>query len=143
MDANPDSGAEFYLSAQLIANDVWKPSDLYVLGLRYATTASSNTYVGDLSARYPITDKFRISPRIRLGYRDGDSNGAGWEEYSVLPSLKLDYQWTRNMGFEMESGAKLTQRLQSGTRDDETEYFVTLGYRYDFNAEGEVVKSGQ
>jgi len=142
VDANPDSGAEYYLSAQLIGNDLLKPSDLYILGLRYASTSDSKAYVTDISARYPITDQLRINPRLRLGYRNGDSNGAGWEEYTLLPSLKVDYQWTRNFGLELESGAKFTERLQSGTRDDETEYFITAGYRYDFNAEGPVAKTG-
>ena len=94
-----------------------------------------------MSARYPVTDKLRLNPRLRFGYRDGAINGTGWEEYSILPSLKLDYQWSRNLGIELESGAKYTERLQSGTRDNETEYYVTVGYRYDFNAEGPVVET--
>ena len=32
--------------------------------------------------------------------------------------------------------------LQSGTRDDETEHYVIVGYRYDFDAEGPVVRTG-
>ena len=143
IDANPDSGAEYYLAGQLIGNDLLKPSDLYSLGLRYANTANSKSYVSDLSARYPLTDSLRINPRLRFGYRDGEVNGTGWEEYSILPSLKLDYQWSRNWNLEMESGAKYTERLQSGTRDNETEYYVTVGYRYDFDAEGPVVKVDQ
>jgi len=142
VDANPDSGAEYYLAAQLIGNDLLKPSDLYSLGLRYANTANSKAYVSDLSARYPLADSFRINPRLRFGYRDGDINGIGWEEYSILPSLKVDYQWSRNWNLEVESGAKYTERLQSGTRDNETEYYVTVGYRYDFSADGPVVKAG-
>jgi len=143
VDANPDSGAEYYVSGQLIGTDLLKPSDLYVLGLRYATTTDSKTYVADLSARYPISDNFRVNPRLRLGYRDGDTSGTTWQEYSIMPSLKLDYQWSRNLGMELESGAKFTEKQQSGTRDDQTEYFVTVGYRYDFNAEGDVVKAGK
>lgn len=143
VDANPDSGAEFYVSGQLTGTDLLKPSDLYVVGLRYATSPNSKTYVADLSARYPVDDKLRVNPRLRFGYRNGDTNGASWDEYSIMPSLKLDYQWSRTTGLELESGAKYTQKLQAGTRDDQTEYFVTLGYRYDFNAEGEIVKAGR
>ena len=142
VDANPDSGNEYYLSGQIIGNDLLKPSDLYVLGLRYATTADTKTYVADVSARYPVSDKLRINPRLRVGYRNGDAGAGAWEEYSVLPSLKLDYQWSRNLGFELESGAKYTEKLQSGTRDNQTDYFITVGYRYDFNAEGGIVVAG-
>ena len=139
VDANPDSGNQIYVSGQFTANDMLKPSDFYLLGLRFANSPQSNTYVADLSARYPISQALRLNPRLRVGFRDGSVNGTGWEEYSLLPSLKLDYQWTRDFGLELESGAKLTERLQGGTRDNQTEYFVTVGYRYDFNAEGGLV----
>ena len=135
--AVPASGNEFYFSGQLTGNDLFKPSDLYVLGLRYATTPDVKTYVADLSARYPITDKLRLNPRLRLGYRNNGT--AAWEEYSVLPSLRLDYQWTRDWNLELEGGAKLTRKLQAGTQDDQSELFVTVGYRYDFAVEGAVV----
>ena len=143
VDANPDSGNQYYVSGQISANDMLKPSDFYVLGLRYANSPQSNTYVADLSARYPVSQALRLNPRLRVGFRDGSSTGSGWEEYSLLPSLKLDYQWTRDLGLELESGVKYTERLQSGTRDTQTEYFVTAGYRYDFNAEGGVVGAGK
>ena len=138
VDANPSSGNEYYLSGQLIGNDLMKPQDLYVLGLRYATTPTTDTYVADLSARYPVSDKFRVNPRLRLAYRKGMPSE--WEELSVLPSLRFNYQWTREFGLELESGAKFTEKRQAGTRDDQSEYFVTVGYRYDFGAEGAVVK---
>jgi hypothetical protein len=95
------------------------------------------TYVADLSARYPVSDKLALNPRLRLGYRQDDV--AKWEEVSAVPSLRLDYQWTRDWNLELEGGAKIARKLQAGTQDDQSEVFVTLGYRYDFNAEGAVV----
>jgi len=131
------SGNEWYLSGQLTATDVFKPTDLYVLGLRYATAQDVRTYVADLSARYPLSDKLALNPRLRLGYRQNDV--AQWEELSVVPSMRLDYQWTRDWNLELEGGAKIARKLQAGTQDDQSEVFVTVGYRYDFNAEGAVV----
>ena len=32
----------------------------------------------------------------------------------MLPSFKLDYQTTRDLGFELESGVKWTDRLELG-----------------------------
>jgi outer membrane scaffolding protein for murein synthesis (MipA/OmpV family) len=108
-----------------------------VLGLRYATAQDVKTYVADLSARYPVSDKLALNPRLRLGYRKDDV--AQWEELSAVPSLRLDYQWTRDWNLELEGGAKIARKLQAGTQDDQSEVFVTVGYRYDFNAEGAVV----
>ncbi len=137
VDAVAATGNEWFFSGQLTGTDLFKPTDLYVLGLRYATAQDTKTYVADLSARYPVTDKLALNPRLRLGYRQDDV--AKWEELSAVPSLRLDYQWTRDWNFELEGGAKLARKLQAGTRDDQSEVFVTVGYRYDFNAEGAVV----
>ena len=135
----PASGNEFYVSGQLTGTDWFKPSDLYVLGLRYATTPTSDAYAADLSARYPVTDKLRVGPRLRLSYRTGGP--APWEEYAALPSLQLNYQWAKGLGLELETGAKFSQKFAGETRDTESEVFVTFGYRYDFDAQGETVRA--
>ena len=137
VDAVTATGNEWFFSGQLTGTDLFKPSDLYVLGLRYATAQDVKTYVADFSARYPLTDKLALNPRLRLGYRQ--DSVAQWEELSVVPSLRLDYQWTRDWNLEFEGGAKLVRKLQAGSTDDQSEVFVTVGYRYDFNAEGAVV----
>ncbi|HEX2336244.1 MAG TPA: hypothetical protein VHI72_07190, partial [Hyphomicrobiaceae bacterium] len=101
---------------------------------RVADLAASNLYVLDLSARYPLTNELRINPRLRLGYQIGDSSDL--REVTVLPSILLNYYWTRDLSLELEVGAKLTERQQAGATETETDLFFTAGFRYDFYADG-------
>ncbi|MFA5951948.1 MAG: tetratricopeptide repeat protein [Hyphomicrobium sp.] len=136
VDATPTTGTEFYYSAQLIANDMAADGDMFIAGLRVADREDSNLYVVDLNTRIPITPDLRVGPRVRFGYRDGDTSDL--EEYSVLPSLLVNYFVTRNINFEVEAGAYWTNTRINGVEETETELFITAGYRYDFQADGRI-----
>lgn len=133
VDAMPGTGNEYYYSAQLMATDVFRTGDMYVAGLRFADRVDSNLYVLDLNTRFPLTPDLRISPRLRLGYTTGDTNDL--REISVLPSVLLNYYWTKDFSLELELGTKWTQRELAGATERETELFVTAGFRYDFYAD--------
>jgi tetratricopeptide (TPR) repeat protein len=133
VDATPSPGNEFYYSAQLMGTGLFAGGDMYIVGIRFADREASHLYVLDLNARYPLTPEFRINPRLRLGYQVGD--GTDLREFTVLPSILFDYFWTRDLSFELEVGAKWTSREQAGARENETEFFVTAGFRYDFYAD--------
>ncbi len=132
--ALPGSGTETYYAAQLIANDMFEKNDMYIVGLRLADGEDSDFYVLDFNSRYPISDALRVGPRLRLGYRVG--NGIDLTEYTVLPSVLVDYYWTRDLSLEVEVGANWTQTSQLDVREDNTELFFTAGFRYDFYADG-------
>lgn len=136
VEATTGSGNEYFYSAQLIGNNVFVDEDLFVAGLRFADLSASNYYVLDLSARYPLIDGLKINPRLRLGYRTGDYDDL--VEYSVLPSILVDYYFTRDMSFELEIGADWRTSKQNGIEETSTDLFFTLGYRYDFYADGQV-----
>lgn len=127
-------GREFYYSAQLIGTGIFQTGDMYIAGFRFADLAQSNLYVLDFSARYPLTSEFRVSPRLRLGYRKGDSTDL--EEYTVLPSVLLNYYWTKDINLELEVGTKWTQLQQLGAKETTTNLFLTAGIRYDFHVDG-------
>ena len=129
-------GTDIYASAQLMATSVFQEGDMYAAGLRYAHFSDSNLYVADFSARYPISEALKVTPRLRLGYRTGD--GIDLTEYSALPSVLFNYYVSRDFSFEVEGGASWTQLQQNGARETTTELFVTAGFRYDFSADGTV-----
>jgi tetratricopeptide (TPR) repeat protein len=134
VDAMLPTGTELYYSAQLMGTNLLAEGDLYIAGVRVADLAASNLYVLDLSARYPLTTELRINPRLRLGYQIGDSSDL--REVTVLPSILLNYYWTRDLSLELEVGAKWTERQQAGATETETDLFFTAGFRYDFYADG-------
>jgi hypothetical protein len=69
--------------------------------------------------RLPLTNEWRVNPRLRLGYTAG--TGVDLKEYTVLPSFLVDYV-----------GAQWTSTTQAGIRTQDTELLATVGFRYDF-----------
>jgi tetratricopeptide repeat protein len=128
------AGNEYYYAAQLIGNNIVTDGDMYIGAIRYSQMAASNLYVLDFNTRIPTTPDLRISPRLRLGYMTG--RGSPLTEYTVLPSVLVDYQWTRNLSLEFEVGVQWTNTLQPGIKSQDTELLATLGLRYDFYRDG-------
>jgi hypothetical protein len=124
------AGNEYYYAAQLIGNNIVKDGDMYIAALRYSQLATSNRYVLDFNTRFPLTNDWRISPRLRLGYARGRGNDL--TEYTVLPSILVDYYWTKQLSLEAEVGVQWTSTTQLGIRNQDTELMATVGVRYDF-----------
>ena len=124
------AGNEYYYSTQLIGNNIVKDGDMYIAALRYSQLTTSNLYLLDFNFRFPMTPEWRISPRLRLGYTKGRDTDL--IEYTVLPSLLVDYYWTKDLSFEAEIGVQWTSTTQLGIRSRDTELMATIGLRYDF-----------
>lgn len=124
------AGNEYYVSTQFMGSNLVTNGDMYVVGLRYSRLLDSNMYVLDFNTRYPLWTGLAISPRLRLGYRLG--RDIDLTEYTAVPSLLVDYQWTRQLSSELEVGVERTWGEQSGFKEDNLDFFLTLGFRYDF-----------
>ncbi len=124
------AGNEYYYSTQFIGNNIVKDGDMYIAALRYSQLTTSNLYMLDFNFRFPMTSEWRISPRLRLGYTKGRDTDL--TEYTVLPSLLVDYYWTKDLSFEAEVGVQWTSTTQFGVRSRDTELMATIGVRYDF-----------
>ena len=112
---------------------------MYIAGVRFADLADLKLYVLDFNARFPLLTDFRVSPRLRLGYRKGDT--IDLKEYTVLPSILIDYYWTKDFALEFEVGSKWTSLERFGVKDVTTELFLTAGFRYDFYADDKTKSS--
>jgi len=134
VDGSKPLGREYYLSGQLIANDIFFPGDLYTGALRFARLADSYVYFADLDARFPLSEQFRITPRLRLGYREG--RNAPLKETTVLPSLLFDYFITKNLAIEAEIATKWINTTAGTIQGNTRDLFFTLGLRSDFSSEG-------
>lgn len=132
VDAMPSTGTEYYYSAQLVGNNLLTEDDLWTAGLRYSDLDATDNYAVDLSTRYAVTKDMRVTPRVLLEYHEGKK--ADLEEYSVLPSVLMDYMWMKDLNLELELGAKTTWRTEGVVESHDTEVFVTAGVRYDFYA---------
>lgn len=134
LPATEGTGNEYFYATQLIGNSIITNDDLLIAGLRFADLDQSNYYVLDLSLRYPLMDSLKINPRLMLGYRTGDATDL--VEYTVLPSLLIDYYLTRDLSLELEVGARWTDTKENNVEETSTDLFLTIGYRYDFYADG-------
>jgi len=130
VDAIPDPGTEIYLSAQLSGSGIFTDSDYLGLGLRYLDSSEYRTFIGDFSMRYPVNDKLRLGPRLRVAYRDSKDDDR--EQVLIMPSLNLGYRLNEHWSLETEAGAKWEDNLGGDASGDRSEFLFALGYRYEF-----------
>jgi len=121
------TGIEVAYTARLVANDVLSDGDVNVLALRFYDGSNSDIIGVSLDARYPLTRKIRLNPRLRTDYR---MNDFGADMFRFVPSLRCDW---RVFHFQLESeiGFEWFEPL-GGIDDRRLGYFVMLGARYDF-----------
>lgn len=136
VEGQQGSGDEFYYSAQLIGTNLTTEGDMLIAAIRYADRQLTDLYVLDAQVRYPVTERFKVSPRLRLGYLTG-KDALDLTEYTVQPSILLDYAITRDWHFETEVGTNWTHRTSGTATENNTELFITAGYRYDFYADSQ------
>ncbi|MFM5893524.1 MAG: SPOR domain-containing protein [Novosphingobium sp.] len=136
--ALPATGKEYYYGLQLIGSDLVMSNDIYILSGRFANTATAKIYTFDFNARLPITSKFRLSPRLRYGWRDGKATtlAPGGTFNQFQPTLRLNYFPVRHSEIEVEFGGNFTkQSIYNGTTFDhvsEAGWVLSAGYRLDF-----------
>lgn len=137
--ALPAIGTEYFYGAQLIGTDLFMTNDIYILSGRFADTATTRIYTLDVNARVPVTAKFRISPRLRYGYRDGkitDATPVPGSFRQLQPTLRLNYYPIRHSEIEIEFGGNFSTRKENIgsalTTTKERGWVLTAGYRLDF-----------
>ncbi len=121
---------EFYYALQLIGSSLVREGDLASVGIRYADTTRYNSYSGNLNTRFPISDQWRVNPKLYVDYRQhkiGDE-----EQWRLRPSLRVEYRIKRTLRFEIEGGYEWMNERISALDEDTRGYFFTVGYRWDF-----------
>lgn len=137
--ALPAMGTEYFYGAQLIATDLMMTNDIYILSGRYADTATARIYTADLNARVPVSNAFRISPRLRYGYRDSkitSSTPVPGTFNQFQPTVRFNYYPFKHSEVEIEFGGNFTHQsvynAGSWDRISEKGWVLTVGYRLDF-----------
>ncbi|MDE2619959.1 MAG: hypothetical protein KGL54_07320, partial [Sphingomonadales bacterium] len=137
----PSMGKEYYYGLQLIGSGLVWGNDIYILSGRYSNTSTARIYTGDFNARIPVTGKFRLSPRLRYGYRDdkpSQNNLVPGTYTQVQPTLRMNYYPLRHSEIEVELGGNFTSQSvfdsqsSSWGRIREKGWVLSAGYRLDF-----------
>ena len=127
--ATPETGTDYFLSTQLVGNNIWMNRDTAVLGLRYLDTDLSETISLIANSRFPITRNWRINPRLQFDFRKLN-DGRSQEKIRAL--LRTDYRYLNKARFDFEVGYDETTDDGSTQSLGNNNLFVTLGYRWDF-----------
>lgn len=124
------TGNDLFYSLQLIGLSLIKQGDLAILGVRYSDTSAARTTTFSLNTRYPVNDAWHVNPRLRVDWRTFTRDNS--KQWTVEPSIRLNYRFRRHYQFEVEGGTDWSARdLTSGT-ENSSGYYVSLGYRADF-----------
>jgi len=127
--ATPDSGADVAVATQLIGFGLFGRGDVSTLGLQYQTGSTMETLSLGLSSQFPIGERWRLQPRLRVDQRKFDADGSTQTTY--VPTLRTELRVQR-FTMELEGGAEIGSRDLGQTTEDTTRYYFSLGYRYDF-----------
>jgi hypothetical protein len=120
---------ESSLSTQLIANNLFKEGDIAIFGARYVDGSTMKTSSVLANLRYPLWQGFRISPRLRLDYRQFLEDGS--KQLLTSPSLQIDWHRGR-MTLEAEGGSEFGSRQRPDDTEDTRRYWFMIGYRMYF-----------
>jgi len=127
--ATPSSGIEYYYATQVIANNIFKPGDTTLMGLRYADTNASNTVTLSVNSRYPHSKNLRFNPRLRIDFQTREANS---EIVKYRPSFRIDWRARRKIKFEMEAGYEYSDIQDNFGDRIESNFFINIGYIADF-----------
>ena len=138
IDATPESGgvaatpeSEYsYYSADLVASSLFTEGDVGIFGLRYAVSETTDVYSTTFDTRFPVGRGWRISPRLRVDYREIKTDQS--TQWIYTPGLRVQYRMGRRLRFELQTGKQFSTREMETADQDRESWFVNAGYQYFF-----------
>lgn len=130
VEAIESTGDEFFYTLQLLTDNLFMTGDLSTVSLRYADTKQRDTYTVILNSRLPVTDKWRINPKMQIDYRE--NKHLSGEQWRLRPSLRLEYSLGKGVNFEIDAEYTWADKELEGIAEDKEGYSVSAGFRWDF-----------
>ena len=127
--AQPSTGLDLTYQAQLYSSSLWRTGDFHILTFTYGDTEVGKIEALSASSRFPIGGAWRIGPRLSVDHRDIVSDGS--TQFTVLPSLLLDYQRGRKL-LQLEVGGQTGRRNATQQTENTRRYYVSAAYRISF-----------
>ena len=127
--ATPSTGTDYFISTQIVGNNLILKRDTGVLGLRYLDTSLSNTWSFIANTRIPVSRNWRINPRLQYDIRK-ITDGRSQNKFRAL--VRTDYRYLNKIRFDFEIGYDNTSEDINGQSLGSNNLFFTIGYRWDF-----------
>jgi len=127
--ATEELGPYYFISTQLVGNNLFSERDTNVLGIRYSDTDPSTTISIIANSRLPITREWRINPRLQFDIRDSTDNRS---QNRLRAFVRTDYTYQNKARFDLEIGYDKIDDTNSGLSLSNNSLFFTVGYRWNF-----------
>ena len=127
--ATPGTGTDYFISTQLVGNNLLVERDTGVLGIRYSNTEPSKTISFIANSMFPINRDWRINPRLQYDIRN--LNGSR-SQRKIRAIIRTDYSYTNKVRFDLEIGYDQTDEDNNDQSIGRNNIFFTLGYRWNF-----------
>lgn len=127
--ATPGTGTDYFISTQIVGNDLLLKRDTGVLGIRYSDTKTSNTVSLIANSRFPVTRDWRINPRLQYDIRNLQGSRS---QTKLRAIIRTDYTYINKVRFDFEIGYDKTDENNSNGSLGSNNLFFTLGYRWNF-----------
>ncbi len=124
------TGDEFFYTVQLLTDNLFMTGDLSTVSVRYADTKQRDTYTLILNSRFPITDKWRINPKMQIDYRENKQLSG--DQWRLRPSIRLEYAIAKALHFEIDAEYSWANEELEGLAEDKEGYSISAGFRWDF-----------
>ncbi|MBV1907231.1 MAG: hypothetical protein KUG75_14240, partial [Pseudomonadales bacterium] len=125
-----DSYKSIYSSFQIRTTDIFGAASYTALTLRRADTDSGSTSSLFLDNRINMGKHWRVYPRVRLDLRDFDESDD--KQWTMNPSIRLDYKHGQRFRFQAEAGYTWVTRGMVNQDLDISGVFFRLGYSASF-----------
>ena len=127
--ATPSTGTDYFISAQIVGNNLILKRDTGVLGIRYFDTEQSDTWSFIANTRIPVSRNWRINPRLQYDIRTS-SDGRSQNKLRAL--VRTDYRYLNKVRFDFEIGYDDVSEDTNGETLGTNNLYFMLGYRWDF-----------
>ena len=132
VEGYPGTGSEYGYEAQLIASNLWLEDDTHVFSLRYYEGKTSERLGFGINARYRIGAAWRVQPRLWIERREISRDSS--DQWSLRPSLRVEYQWGRRYHIELEVGRDWSQRdIPVYGQEELGSNYLLFSYRIDID----------
>lgn len=121
---------EYFYRLKITGKDLLVSGNSNKLDIRHRVTGSSRISTASIDTRYVINRLWNIRPRLRTELRDNITDKSA--EWVASPTVKMEYQWKKAYGFQIEAGGKWSSQAVSAKDASRSTYLLSLGYRANF-----------
>ncbi|HQU15971.1 MAG: hypothetical protein B7Z66_07865 [Chromatiales bacterium 21-64-14] len=128
--ATGDPGRKTLYSLRVRGQDLWKRGDAVLVAMRYGQAPGVDVASFTVDTHYPLGPKWRVHPRLAIGYRAEHHPGA--DQATLSPSLQVRYYLRHRLSVAAQAGGVWRSRQLADIAGLDSGYYFKVGYRATF-----------